>query len=133
MHAGRDYADVHGAVSVDGLRLHVLMRWIELSVISGQTCDLVRRPRTTARCQRVRPAHGGQITSIGSFTSVALTWASAYANDSLCTTQPNSTSVAIENIVVTAHSASAVTFSCFSIATGLAANCDDFTYTCAGR
>lgn len=75
----------------------------------------------------------GQVTSIGSFTSVALTWASAFANDSLCTTQPNSTSVAIENIVVTAHSASAVTFSCFSVATGVAANCDDFTYTCAGR
>lgn len=70
----------------------------------------------------------GNVASVGAFTSVVLTYSRAYTNRSWCTATPES---ANQFIRVT-RSASAPTFSCFDT-TGAAANCGDFTYSCAGQ
>lgn len=74
----------------------------------------------------------GNVTGIGANTSVVLTYSVAFPTRSWCFAQANSTSVALESIVVT-NSASAPTFACFSVASGLAVNCDDFSYECLGQ
>lgn len=74
----------------------------------------------------------GDVTSIGSFTSVVLTYSAAFANRSRCIAQPQNASVVLETMTVTT-TASAATFSCFNTLSQVAANCDDFTYICTGQ
>lgn len=73
----------------------------------------------------------GNVTGIGSFTSVVLTFSSAFPNRSWCTATPNGSGLL--QIITVANSASAPTFSCFLGSTGIASNCVDFTYTCQGQ
>jgi hypothetical protein len=73
----------------------------------------------------------GSVTGIGSNTSVTLTFSATYAGHSFCTANTTSTSVALEQIVIT-QSASAPVFNCYGVATGVLPNCDDFTYSCPG-
>lgn len=71
----------------------------------------------------------GSLTSVGA-TTTTLTYAVAATNRSRCTATFNGHAVAPEIIEIT-NSASAPIFNCFNSTTGIAANCDDFTYICA--
>jgi hypothetical protein len=74
----------------------------------------------------------GEINTIGANTSVTLTFgAGGFAITSHCSvTVEGSATVGVE---VSTVSATAPVFSCFTLATGLAANCPNFTYTCWGH
>src|SRR4029077_15099998 len=73
----------------------------------------------------------GDITGIGANTTVTLTYSTAFPTGSRCQVTPLNAAVAIEQIIPTAVAGS-VTFSCTAIVAGIAANCDDFTYSCVG-
>lgn len=73
----------------------------------------------------------GAVTGIGAFTSVTLTYSAAFGTTSWCIAQPNS--VTIPELIYVTKSASAPVFNCVNSTTGVAANCDDFTYRCIGK
>lgn len=72
----------------------------------------------------------GHITGIGA-TSVTLTLSTTYGN-SHCVATFNDLAVAPE-IITVADSGTAPVFSCFNSTTGVASNCNDFTYRCDFR
>src|SRR5262249_13251232 len=74
----------------------------------------------------------GNVTSIGANTSVTLTYAnSGFTNRSWCQAIPNAG--ATPEIIYLTNSSTAPVFNCLNSTTGAAANCNDFTYTCAGQ
>lgn len=73
----------------------------------------------------------GSVTAVGAFTSVVLTYSTAFGTQSWCTATVNSAGTP-EFISVT-NSASAPQFACFNTTTGVAANCVNFTYQCIGQ
>ncbi len=73
----------------------------------------------------------GDVTGVGAFTTVTLTYSTPFPTGSRCQVTPLNAAVAIEQIIPTPVAAS-VTFSCTAIVAGIAANCDDFTYSCVG-
>lgn len=70
----------------------------------------------------------GNVTGVGAFTSVTLTFSTAFANRSWCFAQPNATG----QVIYVTNSASAPVFNCTDMA-GVAANCVDFSYHCVGQ
>lgn len=73
----------------------------------------------------------GNVTGVGAFTSVVITFGDTGYAEAWCTASPNANTVA-EYITVT-KSATAPTFNCFNSTTGVAANCNDFSYICIER
>ncbi len=69
----------------------------------------------------------GTITSVGSFSSVTITFPAAYPNGSRCHIQSHGG----PQLYSTTQSASAPVVSCYDIA-GNAANCNDFSFDCNG-
>lgn len=105
--------------------------WLTKDPTSGPTCmggyptvDHGTIDLTSTNCV-------GQDASIGSNTSVVLTFSGTWPHKVWCSATPLSTSTP-ENIVPTTVTTSAVTFSCINSTTGSAANCVDFSYQCAG-
>lgn len=72
----------------------------------------------------------GNITTIGA-TSTVLTFSTPFANRAWCGAGPNGAGTS--DVIVVTNSKSAPTFSCFNSTTGIAVNCVDFTYECAGQ
>jgi hypothetical protein len=72
----------------------------------------------------------GDVTGVGAFTTVTLTYPVAFPNRSWCRAQLNTDTIVGQYIIVV-DSASAPTFNC-KLA-GVASNCNDFSWSCVGE